>query len=56
MLCLGSERGGLGEDVLSAADAVAGIPLRAGGPDSLNVALAGAVALYEVANRMAADD
>ena len=55
VLCLGSERGGLGEDVLSAADAVAGIPLRAGGPDSLNVALAGAVALYEVANRMAAD-
>ena len=56
VLCLGSERGGLGADVMAAADVVAGIPLRADGPDSLNVALAGAVALYEVANRMAADD
>ena len=54
VLCLGSERAGLPEEVLAGADAVAGIPLRGDGPDSLNVALAGAVALYEVANRMAA--
>ena len=54
VLCLGSERAGLPEEVTVAADAVAGIPLRADGPDSLNVALAGAVALYEVATRMAA--
>ncbi len=54
VLCLGSERAGLPGEVLAGADAVAGIPLRADGPDSLNVALAGAVALYEVANRMAA--
>ena len=53
VLCLGSERGGLPAEVMDGADAVAGIPLRADGPDSLNVALAGAVALYEVANRMA---
>jgi RNA methyltransferase, TrmH family len=54
VLCLGSERAGLPDAVVAGAHAVAGIPLRADGPESLNVALAGAVALYEVANRMAA--
>jgi len=56
VLCLGSERGGLPESVLAGATVRASIPLRAGGPDSLNVAMAATVALYErsrSANRMA---
>jgi RNA methyltransferase, TrmH family len=54
VICLGAERRGLPEEVLAAADAVARIPLRSDGPGSLNVAMAATVALYEVANRMAA--
>jgi len=54
VVCLGAERDGLPEAVLASARAVAHIPLREGGPDSLNVAMAAAVALYERA-RMAAD-
>jgi RNA methyltransferase, TrmH family len=52
VVCLGAEREGLPAEVLDAADAVARIPLRAGGPDSLNVAMAATVALYEVERRM----
>jgi RNA methyltransferase, TrmH family len=52
VLCLGAEREGLPAEVLAAADAVARIPLRPGGPDSLNVAMAATVALYEVERRM----
>ena len=54
ILCLGAERQGLPADLLVAAEATAHIPLRADGPESLNVAMAATVALYEVANRMAA--
>jgi RNA methyltransferase, TrmH family len=54
VVCLGAEREGLPDDLLAAADAVARIPLRADGPESLNVGMAATVALYEVANRMAA--
>ncbi len=54
VVCLGSERAGLPSSVLAAAQAVAHIPVRKDGPDSLNVAMAAAVALYERA-RMAAD-
>jgi TrmH family RNA methyltransferase len=50
--CLGGERDGLPPDL--PVSATAHIPLRPGGPDSLNVATAAAVALYE-RNRMAAD-
>jgi RNA methyltransferase, TrmH family len=53
-VCAGAERRGLPEAALAAADAVVRIPLRADGPESLNVAVAAAVALYEFANRMAA--
>jgi TrmH family RNA methyltransferase len=53
VLCLGAERAGLPDELVGRADAVAHIPLRADGPDSLNVAMAATVALYEVANRMA---
>jgi RNA methyltransferase, TrmH family len=52
ILCLGAEREGLPEEMLEAADVVARIPLRVGGPDSLNVAMAATVALYEVERRM----
>jgi TrmH family RNA methyltransferase len=52
-ICLGAEREGLPAEVGSLADVTARIPMRAGGPESLNVASAAAVALYEVANRMA---
>jgi tRNA G18 (ribose-2'-O)-methylase SpoU len=54
VLCLGGERAGLPDSVTERADAVAHIPLRPGGPDSLNVAMAATVALYE-RNRMARD-
>jgi TrmH family RNA methyltransferase len=47
---LGAEREGLPEDVLAACDATASIPL-AGGAESLNVAAAGAIALYEWGRR-----
>ena len=53
VLCLGAERAGLPPAVLRSADLTAHIPLRADGPDSLNVAMAATVALYE-RNRMAA--
>ena len=52
VVCLGAEREGLPAELLEAADAVARIPLRPGGPDSLNVAMAATVALYEVERRM----
>jgi tRNA G18 (ribose-2'-O)-methylase SpoU len=52
VLCLGAEREGLPAEVLGAADGVARIPLRPGGPESLNVAMAAAVALYELGNRI----
>jgi TrmH family RNA methyltransferase len=48
VICLGSERAGLPEEL--AREAVR-IPLREGGPESLNVAMAATVALYEVSNR-----
>jgi TrmH family RNA methyltransferase len=53
VLCLGAERAGLPDELVARAGAVAHIPLRADGPDSLNVAMAATIALYEVANRMA---
>jgi len=53
ILCLGAEREGLPADVATGAHGAARIPMRPDAPDSLNVASAAAVALYEVANRMA---
>jgi TrmH family RNA methyltransferase len=47
---LGAERDGLPDDVRARCDAAATIPL-AGGAESLNVAMAGTVALYERARR-----
>jgi TrmH family RNA methyltransferase len=52
VLCLGAERAGLPDAVRDAATTSAHLPLRPDGPDSLNVAMAATVALYE-RNRMA---
>ena len=53
LLLAGAEREGLPAEILGAAGACARIPIEPGGPDSLNVALAVAVALYELRRRMA---
>lgn len=55
VLCMGGERDGMPGELLAQADAVVRIPQRADGPDSLNVAMAATVGLYELGNRMAAD-
>ena len=47
---LGAERNGLPEDVAAACDELVSIPLTEGA-ESLNVAVAGAIALYEVSRR-----
>ncbi len=49
-LVLGAERKGLPDDVLAGCDVVASIPMP-GEAESLNVAAAGAIALYELARR-----
>ena len=54
VICLGAERGGLPAELESWADARARIPMRPDGPDSLNVAMAATVALYDLGHRMAA--
>jgi RNA methyltransferase, TrmH family len=54
VVCLGAEREGLEAEVAEALEVSARIPMRDPGPDSLNVAMAATIALYEVANRMAA--
>jgi tRNA G18 (ribose-2'-O)-methylase SpoU len=50
VLVLGAEREGLPADVLDRCEERASIP-QPGGADSLNVAMAGAIALYELARR-----
>jgi RNA methyltransferase, TrmH family len=50
VLCLGAEREGLPPDLTGTA---VSIPLRERGPESLNVAAAAAIALWEVGTRMA---
>ena len=52
-VCLGAEREGLPKVLLDSADHVARIPVREDGPESLNVAMAATIALYDLANRMA---
>ncbi|MGH2924538.1 MAG: TrmH family RNA methyltransferase [Solirubrobacterales bacterium] len=54
VICLGAERAGLSEERLASVDARARIPMRPRGPESLNVAMAATVALYELGTRMAA--
>ena len=54
VICLGAERQGLPGELSAEVDARARIPMRPDGPDSLNVAMAATVALYELGHRMAA--
>ncbi len=49
VICAGAERDGLSAQTLERADVVARIPMRADGPESLNVAMAATIALYELA-------
>ena len=53
VVCLGAERAGLPAGTIELTDASARIPMRPKGPDSLNVAMAATVALYELGRRMA---
>lgn len=52
VLCLGAEREGLPSELAAAAKHRASIPLRPGGPESLNVATTAAIALYELSRRL----
>jgi TrmH family RNA methyltransferase len=54
VICLGAERQGLPGELSEEVDARVRIPMRSDGPDSLNVAMAATVALYELGHRMAA--
>lgn len=47
LFCLGSERAGLPTEITSACEEVAHVPLRTDGAESLNVAMAATVCLYE---------
>ncbi len=49
-LCLGAEREGLPEDVLSACEAQVTIPLRGGGAESLNVAAVAAICAERISS------
>jgi len=49
-LCLGAEREGLPDEVLNACSTQVTIPLRPGGPDSLNVAAAAAIAAQRLSS------
>ena len=49
-VCLGAEREGLPEEVVAACDRRVTIPLREGGPDSLNVAAAAAIAAQRISS------
>jgi tRNA G18 (ribose-2'-O)-methylase SpoU len=53
VICLGAERRGLPGGLSAEIGARARIPMRPDGPDSLNVAMAATVALYELGRRMA---
>ena len=55
LLCLGGEQHGLSNDALKACDTVVRIPM-AGRADSLNLAVAAGVMLYEVLNRVRDED
>ena len=52
VICVGAEREGLPPELSAAVDASARIRMRPDGPDSLNVAMAATVALYELGRRM----
>jgi TrmH family RNA methyltransferase len=49
VICAGAERDGLSAETLARAELIARIPMRAGGPESLNVAMAATIALHQLA-------
>jgi RNA methyltransferase, TrmH family len=49
-VCLGAEREGLPDEVVARCDRTVTIPLRTGGPDSLNVAAAAAIAAQRLSS------
>jgi RNA methyltransferase, TrmH family len=49
-ICLGAERDGLPDEVLAACERRVTIPLREGGPDSLNVGAAAAIAAQRISS------
>lgn len=49
VVCVGAEREGLSNETLDRADLIACIPMLETGPESLNVAMAATVALYQLA-------
>jgi TrmH family RNA methyltransferase len=53
VLCLGAEREGLPQELVESAELAARIPARPDGPESLGVAAAAAIGLYELGTRMA---
>lgn len=55
IVCVGAERTGLSAATLAAADETAAIPMLAGGPESLNAAIAASIALYELGRGLPAD-
>ncbi len=55
-VCLGAEREGLPDEVLAQCETRVTIPLRRGGPESLNVAAAAAIACERVASAAARSD
>ncbi len=55
-LCLGAEREGLPDEVLSECDATVTIPLRAGAAESLNVAAAAAIAAQRISSPAMSED
>ncbi|MFL5873012.1 MAG: TrmH family RNA methyltransferase [Solirubrobacterales bacterium] len=55
-VCLGAERDGLPDEVLAACDRRVTIPLREGGPDSLNVAAAAAIAAQRISSLAMPED
>jgi TrmH family RNA methyltransferase len=56
VFCLGSERSGLAGEIVSRCDEICHIPLQAGGAESLNVAMAATICLYETTKYSSTDD
>jgi TrmH family RNA methyltransferase len=52
VICVGAEREGLPPELSATVDASARISMRPDGPESLNVAMAATIALYELGRRM----
>jgi RNA methyltransferase, TrmH family len=56
VLCLGAERLGLPEEIVSRCDEVCHIPMQANGAESLNVAMVATLCLYETTKYSSADE